>query len=138
MRHSDQRDIVYQVVSSSCDHPNVETILERSKKLMPSINMATVYRNLNVLVNQNKIIRLTLTSGDRFDKTLYPHPHFYCKCCGNVTDVDHDAVSDQGRQGRPGTQPYGLRSLWPGRKSAGIAALVHLLDNDFISAPSFI
>ena len=94
MRHSDQRDIVYQVVSSSCDHPNVETILERSKKLMPSINMATVYRNLNVLVNQNKIIRLTLTSGDRFDKTLNPHPHFYCKCCNEVIDVDHNAVAD--------------------------------------------
>ena len=61
---------------------------------MPSINMATVYRNLTVLVDQNKIIRLTLSTGDRFDKTLYPHPHFYCKCCGNVKDVDHDAVSD--------------------------------------------
>ena len=94
MRHSDQRDIVYQVVSSSCDHPSVETILERSKKLMPSINMATVYRNLNVLVSQNKIIRLTLTSGDRFDKTLHPHPHFYCKCCNEVIDVDHNAVAD--------------------------------------------
>lgn len=94
MRHSDQRDIVYQVVSSSCDHPNVETILARSKELMPSINMATVYRNLNVLVSLNKIVRLTLTTGDRFDKTLYPHPHFYCKCCGNVTDVDHNAVAD--------------------------------------------
>ena len=94
MRHSDQRDIIYQVVSSSCDHPSVETILERSKKLMPSINMATVYRNLNVLVSQNKIIRLTLTSGDRFDKTLHPHPHFYCKCCNEVIDVDHNAVAD--------------------------------------------
>lgn len=94
MRHSDQRDIVYHVVSQSCDHPNVEMILSRAKEQMPSINMATVYRNLNVLVDQNKIIRLTLTSGDRFDKTLYPHPHFYCKCCGNVTDVDHTAVTD--------------------------------------------
>ena len=94
MRHSDQRDIVYQVVCQSCDHPSVEMILSRAKEQMPSINMATVYRNLSVLVDQNKIIRLALTTGDRFDKTLYPHPHFYCKCCGNVTDVDHDAVSD--------------------------------------------
>ena len=94
MRHSDQRDIVYQVVCQSCDHPSVEMILSRAKEQMPSINMATVYRNLSVLVDQNKIIRLTLSTGDRFDKTLYPHPHFHCKCCGNVTDVDHDAVSD--------------------------------------------
>ena len=94
MRHSDQRDIIYQVVSSSCDHPNVDTILARCKEHMPSINMATVYRNLNVLVSQNKLIRLTLSTGDRFDKTLYPHPHFYCKCCGAVTDVDHNAVAD--------------------------------------------
>lgn len=94
MRRSDQRDIVYQVVNSSCDHPNVETILYRSKELMPSINMATVYRNLNVLVEQNKIIRLTLATGDRFDKTIFPHPHFYCKCCGAVTDVDHNNVAE--------------------------------------------
>lgn len=94
MRHSNQRDIVYQIVSESCDHPNVETILLRAKEKLPSINRATVYRNLNVLVDSNKIVRLALSNGDRFDKTIYPHPHFYCKCCGKVTDVDHNAVAD--------------------------------------------
>lgn len=94
MRHSEQREIIYQVVSESCDHPNVETILMRAKEYMPSINLATVYRNLSVLVDQNKIIRLMLSSGDRFDKTIYPHSHFYCNKCGSVTDVDHNAVAD--------------------------------------------
>ena len=94
MRHSDQREIVYQVVCESCDHPNVEAILTRAKEKMPSINIATVYRNLAVLVEQNKIRRLALTTGDRFDKTLYPHSHFYCRKCECVTDVDSMYVND--------------------------------------------
>lgn len=94
MRHSDQREIIYQVVCESSDHPNVEAILARAKEKMPSINIATVYRNLAVLVDQNRVIRLALTSGDRFDKTLYPHSHFYCKKCEHVTDVDSAYVKN--------------------------------------------
>ncbi len=87
MRTTKQKQVVYDAVLSSCDHPTAETLLSRCKNVLPSVNLATVYRNLNSLVLENKIRRISLTSGDRFDKTLYNHAHFKCNCCGSVFDV---------------------------------------------------
>lgn len=97
MRTSAQRNIILDVVNASCDHPNAEMILSRSKEYMPSINLATVYRNLSQLVDCNMVLRIPLPDGDRFDKTLSPHAHFHCVSCGKVFDVDvmnSDIVSE--------------------------------------------
>lgn len=88
MKHSDQRDIVYNVVVGSCDHPTAEMVLARAKVFKPSINLATVYRNLASLAKQGKILRINIDDGDRFDITTSPHAHFHCKKCGKVFDVN--------------------------------------------------
>lgn len=88
MRDSKQRDVVLSVVNNSHDHPSADTILYRCKEIMPSINIATVYRNLNALINSNKVLRIHTDNGDRFDKTLHAHAHFQCERCGAVVDVD--------------------------------------------------
>ena len=85
---SKQREIVYQAVTSSCDHPSAELVLARAKTIMPSINLATVYRNLNALISEGKIKKVVAEGGDRFDKTLSDHAHFQCKVCGCVVDMD--------------------------------------------------
>lgn len=84
---SKQRDIVYQAVTSSYDHPSAELVLARAKTIMPSINLATVYRNLNALISEGKIRKVVADGGDRFDRTLENHAHFQCKKCGAVVDV---------------------------------------------------
>lgn len=84
---SKQKQVVYQVVSSSNDHPTAEVVLLRCKSIMPSINIATVYRNLNALVDEGLIKKIVAQGGDRFDKTLKNHAHYQCKVCGQVVDV---------------------------------------------------
>ncbi len=93
---SKQKEIVLNAVLTSCDHPTAETVLLRSKAEMPSINLATVYRNLNALVRDGLIKKVVADGGDRFDKTLINHAHFQCRVCGSVTDavgVDFSAIS---------------------------------------------
>ena len=87
MRESKQRDIVYTVVHESYDHPDAETVLLRCKKLMPTINLATVYRNLKTLSSEGKIKKISLVGGDRFDTTTKSHAHFKCEKCGNFFDI---------------------------------------------------
>lgn len=87
MRSTKQKQVVLNAVLSSCDHPTAEVILQRSKIELPSINLATVYRNLNALVLENKIRRISISGGDRFDKTLSSHAHFKCAKCQSVFDV---------------------------------------------------
>ena len=87
MRDSKQRDVVYQVVHNSLDHPDAETVLLRSKKILPSINLATVYRNLKTLSSEGKIKKIELVGGDRFDSTTTSHAHFRCENCGDFFDI---------------------------------------------------
>ena len=84
---SKQRQVVYEVVKQSCDHPTAEVVLLRCKAIMPSINIATVYRNLNALVEEGLVKKIVAQGGDRFDKTLHSHAHYQCKNCGKVIDV---------------------------------------------------
>ncbi len=84
---SKQRQIVLSVVNNSIDHPTAETVLYRCKSLMPSINLATVYRNLKALVGQGLVNKISQDEGDRFDKTLCAHAHFKCTNCGSLTDL---------------------------------------------------
>ena len=88
MRESKQRDIVYKVVHESYDHPDAETVLLRCKELMPTINLATVYRNLKTLSTEGVIKKISLTSGDRFDTTISSHAHFKCEKCKKFFDID--------------------------------------------------
>lgn len=85
---SKQRTIVYNAVMNSSDHPTAEVVLSRCKEVMPSINLATVYRNLNALIKEGSIQKIMVDGGDRFDKTLGTHAHFQCKVCNTVVDVD--------------------------------------------------
>ena len=49
---SKQKTVVYNAVMSSSDHPTADMVLSRCKEVMPSINLATVYRNLNALIKE--------------------------------------------------------------------------------------
>lgn len=90
---SKQRNVVLNAVLNSSDHPTAETVLLRCKSEIPSINVATVYRNLNALVKEGLVKRVGADGGDRFDKTLYSHAHFQCRECGLVEDVECDLTS---------------------------------------------
>lgn len=90
---SKQRNVVLNAVLSSVDHPTAEAVLTRCKVEMPSINIATVYRNLNALVKDGLVRRVMADGGDRFDKTLIEHAHFQCRECGAVSDVNLDISS---------------------------------------------
>lgn len=88
MNYSRQREIVKYVVEKSCDHPTAEQVYSRARRVLPSIGMATVYRNLNTLADQGVIRRITLPGkSDRFDPTVTDHDHAVCLGCGRIFDI---------------------------------------------------
>ena len=89
MRITKQKQVVLNAVLNSCDHPTAEMVLARCKQELPSVNLATVYRNLHALSLENKIKRISISGGDRFDKTLDSHAHFKCVNCNCVFDIDN-------------------------------------------------
>ena len=81
--------------------------LERSS----SINRVTVYRILDLLVDSGVVERIS-TGGRAFyygvapNDHHQPHPHFYCKSCGQMDCLDPESLSVE-------TEP--LWKTFPGR-----------------------
>ncbi|HPZ15175.1 MAG TPA: transcriptional repressor [Sphaerochaeta sp.] len=87
-RQTIQKGLVWDAVSTATNHPNAEQIYESIALLHPSISRATVYRNLNMLVDEGKVRRIKVLGGpDHFDHWLEKHYHIQCMECGSVGDV---------------------------------------------------
>lgn len=78
---------ILAIVMRKGEHPTAEQIFLEMKANNPKIAQGTVYNNLNSLVEEGKIIRIS-ESGfpDRFDNTTR-HDHMVCIKCGKLEDV---------------------------------------------------
>lgn len=96
-RNTAQRNVVLESVYSLGGlHPTSSEVLEEAKKHHPSISRATVYRNLDVLAEEGKILRVEMAQGPvRYDHTLTPHSHAVCRLCGKVFDIDIAQLSTE-------------------------------------------
>ena len=66
-----------------------EDIYQQIKKKHPAVSFATVYRNLNILVETGEIQRIEFSrEKDRFDGQRPSHAHFVCTSCGKLLDID--------------------------------------------------
>ncbi len=114
-RYSRQRELIYQTVRASKDHPTAEMVYAALKPEHPNLSLGTVYRNLHLLADEGKLTRMPFPV-ERFDGDVSQHSHFCCEGCGKVTDVDlpYDAALDRkaaplvGTVQRHSTVFYGL------------------------------
>lgn len=75
-------------------HPSAEEIASRLRAEGSEIGVATVYQNLNRLVESGLVVRLSGADGrSRFDADMATHDHAVCESCGRIVDValDEDA-----------------------------------------------
>lgn len=87
MNYSLQRETVLNVLRGTKSHPTAEWVYAETRKILPSISLATVYRNLNKLVESGEIIRIEgAFEKDRYDADTEPHAHIVCEKCGAVRD----------------------------------------------------
>lgn len=89
MRYSPQREKVYEVLCNNPKHLSADEVLALCKEDMPEIGIATVYRNLNSLVDHGLVRRIKSVDGvDHYDANTNSHPHFICTKCAKVFDSD--------------------------------------------------
>ncbi len=90
-----QRRLIYRIIHESDEHPTAERVYELAKREMPAIGLATVYRNLRLMVEAGEIRHIAVHgSADRYDKTLAPHDHCFCTKCGRVSDLSISGMMD--------------------------------------------
>lgn len=89
LRLTPQRQAVLDVLRSSADHPTAQDVIDRVRRTAPGIGAATVYRTLNLLVEQGYALELALgDAAARYDANTSRHDHVVCVRCGAAADVD--------------------------------------------------
>ncbi|MBO5034040.1 MAG: transcriptional repressor [Oscillospiraceae bacterium] len=105
-RYSRQRELIYQAVKNSPEHPTAEMVFQWLKPENPGLSLGTVYRNLNLLSQEGALRRMPFPV-ERYDACVEPHTHLRCETCGRVVDLklDYDAAMDAlAAQAQPGVR----------------------------------
>ena len=89
-RVTPQREMVISVIAHSGRHMTAEDIFEEVQTRSRVVNIATVYRTLDLLVEEGLASRADLGSGRVVYATVGhgPHAHLVCRHCGYVIDVE--------------------------------------------------
>ena len=101
-RYSKQRELILTALRNRKDHPTAEMLYNDISKIMPTIGIATVYRNLAALYENGQILKIETKQGesDRFDGNIKPHLHFQCLECNKIEDIfldecDNDKLTEK-------------------------------------------
>jgi len=85
---SRQKELIYDLVTSTISHPTADWVYQNARRKMPNISLGTVYRNLNVLVREGRILAIANSRGPvRYDANITRHSHLKCIGCGLMMDV---------------------------------------------------
>ncbi|MCR5217874.1 Fur family transcriptional regulator [Treponema sp.] len=94
-RNSAQRNLILSIMEGNKSHPTADEIYEQARQSDPHISRGTVYRNLNLLVENELLLRVPVPGApDHFDSMLDQHYHFYCRNCNRVFDVPEFNTED--------------------------------------------
>ena len=94
-RNTIQKDLVRNTVYEMRRHVTANEVYEFIKEAYPTIGKGTVYRNLDILVEEGALRKVEVPDGpNRFDFTLKNHYHVRCIKCGEIFDVDMDQIPD--------------------------------------------
>lgn len=89
-RITPQREMIIEIIAHSGCHMSAEEVFEEVRARTRAINVATVYRTLELLVEEGLASRADLGGGRVVYATAKhgPHIHLVCRHCGRVIDVD--------------------------------------------------
>lgn len=88
-RNTSQRQVILEELRKVQTHPTADAIFKMVRKRLPNISYGTVYRNLNLLRDESKVLELSCGRYScRYDGTVSNHYHFFCLGCKNVFDME--------------------------------------------------
>jgi len=119
-----QRAAVFEFLSQVEHHPTAEEVYLAVKRKVPRISLATVYKNLEKLVECGAASKLAYgDAAARYDIRTDHHYHMRCLDCGSVRDFDSARGAEVLRQIVPGegfrVKDYRLELLGQCRECGG-------------------
>ena len=102
-RSTQQREVIHRVILEADGPLTVDEILERARREIEGLGVATVYRTIKLLSEGHQIHALVLADGQsRYEAAdLGHHHHFRCRVCDRVYDLDICPVHIDENSGLP-------------------------------------
>jgi len=99
-RLTPQREMVIEVVAHSGTHLTAEEVFAQVQERTRAVNIATVYRTLDLLVAEGLATRMALGDGRLVYATIQhgPHVHLLCRKCGQVIEADEQLLAAFGER----------------------------------------
>ena len=86
---------IWEIVESSRSHLTAEQLFGEVRRTYPTVALATVYNNLNRLLSEGRIRRVSVAGmPDRYDRVAR-HDHLVCRRCGRLLDLELDDLTKQ-------------------------------------------
>ena len=106
-RLTPQREMIVEAVAQAGQHVTAEQVFEQVQARVSAVNVATVYRTLDLLVELGLVSRADLGGGKiTYAPPLHgPHCHLVCRRCGRVIEASYDLVAPLEKQFR---EQYGF------------------------------
>ncbi len=95
VRVTPQRLIVLEALAAHSGHIAADEILQWAAARYPAINLATVYRTLDLLISIGLVAQTDFGSGVSHFELVgdSPHHHLVCEHCHAVLEIDAEALA---------------------------------------------
>ena len=74
-------------------HASSECLIQYIQKNYSEISLATIYRNLKILMDENLVKKVKLDGIDVYETVKEKHFHYVCKHCGKIMDITPQEVN---------------------------------------------
>jgi len=98
-RKTQQRTAIIHAIEQEDRPLRVGEILNLGREDVPTLDQATVYRNLNRLVDEGAVLRINHpTLGALYERAgKKHHHHFHCRICDRLLELPGCAFDDKGQ-----------------------------------------
>ena len=89
-----QRQVLYEVMQGMEGHPSPEEVYARVREQIPSISLATVYKNIHLFVESGVLREVSLHHGTvRVEMNEWAHHHLVCSKCKSISDIGEQELN---------------------------------------------
>ena len=77
-------------------HINIDEIYEDVKEYYPTLSLATIYKNIILMVKQGVIIEVPMNGEkSKYELKKDDHIHLICQSCGEIRDIEISKEKEQ-------------------------------------------
>ncbi len=90
-----QRLIIWQTLTEMHNHPSPEDVYVRVKPQLPTVSLATVYKNIRLFIDTGLFREVSMHHGKlRIETNSVLHHHLVCRKCKSIIDLHTEAFND--------------------------------------------